>query len=140
MDLIIHFNRDRDIHSSYFTTGHDLSACLLVGCSTHPTLSLVWIDTQSCDVHAGRYTERIRHQPSQYPGYWRGLFIGLLPCIGALNWLNIPFAMVGILISIIALATGRPQESKGGAIAGLICSSLAVVVGIIRLILGGGVV
>lgn len=67
-----------------------------------------------------------------------GMVVGFFPCLGALNWLNIPFAGIGILVSAIALATAR-DESKGGSIAGLVCCIVALFFGIIRLVLGGGV-
>jgi hypothetical protein len=67
-----------------------------------------------------------------------GMFIGLIPCLGSLNWLNVPFALVGVLLSIIALATSRPGRSNA-AIAGLILCLLATIFGVMRLHLGGGV-
>jgi hypothetical protein len=69
-----------------------------------------------------------------------GMFVGFFPCLGALNWLNIPFSMVGLIISIIALATAGKEESKGGSIAGIICCAIAMFFGLIRLIVGGGIV
>jgi len=66
-----------------------------------------------------------------------GMFVAFFPCLGSLNWLNIPFAMAGLVFSIIALATARPAE-KGGPIAGVACCSVAVLFGLIRLIAGGG--
>ncbi|MCX6248814.1 MAG: hypothetical protein NTW10_13900 [Bacteroidetes bacterium] len=68
-----------------------------------------------------------------------GMLVGLIPCIGALNWLNIPFAGLGFIISIIALTTGDPKEPKGNAVSGLILCGIAVFIGVIRLLLGGGV-
>jgi hypothetical protein len=68
-----------------------------------------------------------------------GMVVGFIPCLGALNWLNIPFAGVGFLIGIIALA-GSGKEDKNGAIAGIICCGIAILFGIIRLFLGGGVI
>ena len=68
-----------------------------------------------------------------------GMFIGFFPCIGWWNWLNIPFAAVGLILSIIALAGGRSGQ-KSGAIAGVVCCAVACVFGLIRLILGGGIV
>ena len=67
-----------------------------------------------------------------------GMILGFVPCLGALNWLNIPFSGIGIIISGIALGTAgnRPQ---GSSIAGLICCILALCFGAIRLLLGGGV-
>jgi hypothetical protein len=67
-----------------------------------------------------------------------GLGVAFLPCLGALNWLNIPFSGIGLIISIIALSKA-PAQKKGGAIAGLVMCAAAVVFGLIRLILGGGV-
>ena len=31
-----------------------------------------------------------------------GLGVAFLPCLGALNWLNIPFSLIGLIISVIA--------------------------------------
>jgi hypothetical protein len=66
-----------------------------------------------------------------------GMFIAFLPCLGALNWINIPFAGVGFIVSVITLATSK-EASKGGAIAGTICCAVAALFGLIRLVLGGG--
>ena len=68
-----------------------------------------------------------------------GMLVGLLPCLGALNWLNIPFAGLGFIIGIIALTTGDYREPKGNAVAGLILCGVAVLIGLFRLVLGGGV-
>ena len=66
-----------------------------------------------------------------------GMLIAFLPCLGALNWLNIPFAGVGLIVSAISLAaSGR---NKGGAIAGLVCCAIAVFFSLVRLIVGGGI-
>ena len=68
-----------------------------------------------------------------------GMLIALTPCLGALNWLVIPFATIGVVLGAVALAMfGKP--SKGMSIAGLSCSIVAVVLSLIRLVLGGGVV
>ena len=67
-----------------------------------------------------------------------GLFVGFFPCLGALNWLNIPFAIVGLVISIIAAGQSRPG-ARGSAVAGIVCCGLAIVIGFIRLVLGGGI-
>ncbi len=67
-----------------------------------------------------------------------GMLIGFLPCFGVLNWLNIPFAGLGIAFSAVALGTSD-KESKGNSTAGLICCVCAVLFGGMRLILGSGV-
>lgn len=68
-----------------------------------------------------------------------GMLVGFLPCLGALNWLNIPFAIAGLVISIIALVSRSANANRGGAIVGLACCALAIGVGLIRLTLGSGV-
>ena len=68
-----------------------------------------------------------------------GMIVGYFPCLGALNWLNIPFSGLGVIISGIALAIAK-NKPKGGSIAGLVCCIVALFFGIIRLVLGGGVV
>jgi len=67
-----------------------------------------------------------------------GMIVGFFPCLGSLNWLNIPFSGVGLIVSIIVLATTK-EAQKGGSIAGIVCCSIAVIFGLIRLIAGGGV-
>lgn len=58
-----------------------------------------------------------------------GMLIGLIPFLGWLNWLNIPLAIIGLLLSIIG-------KSKGGII---ICV-VAIFFGLLRLIFGGGLI
>lgn len=65
-----------------------------------------------------------------------GLGIAFIPCLGSLNWLNIPFAVVGAIISY----TAKSQPGGGGAaMIGLVLNIIAIVLGVIRLALGGGV-
>lgn len=67
-----------------------------------------------------------------------GMFVGFLPCLGALNWINIPFAVVGLIFSIIAVSKAEPGK-KGGATAGIVCCAIAALFGLIRLVMGGGI-
>ena len=67
-----------------------------------------------------------------------GLGIGFIPCLGALNWLNIPFAVVGLIISIVATTKGVPGR-QGAAIAGIVLNALAILLGSLRLVAGGGI-
>jgi hypothetical protein len=67
-----------------------------------------------------------------------GMIVGFFPCLGSLNWINIPFAGIGLIVSVTALATTK-EENKGGSIAGIVCCAIAIVFGIIRLIAGGGI-
>jgi len=54
--------------------------------------------------------------------------IAFLPFLGALNWLFIPIAVVG-------LAIGATSPSKSGRNLNIV----VIVIGIIRLMLGGGI-
>jgi len=67
-----------------------------------------------------------------------GMLVGFFPCLGMLNWLNIPFSVIGIIISAIALNTDR-DKPNGISIAGLVCCTIAIFFGILRLVLGGGI-
>jgi hypothetical protein len=67
-----------------------------------------------------------------------GLGVAFFPCLGALNWLNIPFAIVGLIISLVANSKA-PAGQKGMATAGIVLCGAAVLFGVVRLILGGGV-
>ncbi|HYP14271.1 MAG TPA: hypothetical protein VEQ63_10135 [Bryobacteraceae bacterium] len=67
-----------------------------------------------------------------------GLFVGFIPCLGALNWFNIPFAVVGLIVSIVATAKAN-RGSQGAAIAGIVLNAIAILLGSLRLTLGGGI-
>ena len=67
-----------------------------------------------------------------------GMLVAFVPCFGWLNWAVIPFALVGLVISGLAYV-GSPQDRQGGPIIGLITCSTAVVFGIMRLMVSGGV-
>ena len=67
-----------------------------------------------------------------------GMIIGFVPCLGALNWLNIPFAGVGAIVSGIAVGTSKDSNRVAG-LTGLVCCGIALVFGMIRLALGGGI-
>ena len=66
------------------------------------------------------------------------MFVGFVPCFGSLNWLNIPFAAVGLIIGIIALTNAR-EGSKGASIAGVVLCAIALILGALRLMVGGGI-
>ena len=68
------------------------------------------------------------------------MLVGFLPCFGALNWINIPFAGIGLVISIVALVQNKEGEPNGKAIGGIVMCGVAMLFGLIRLILGGGLV
>ncbi len=68
-----------------------------------------------------------------------GMLVGFIPCFGALNWINIPFAFIGLIVSLVALSNSREGKSKNGALAGLIMCLCAMFFGLFRLFLGGGI-
>lgn len=67
------------------------------------------------------------------------MIVGFFPCLGSLNWINIPISGVGLIISIVALVQAKEGEPKGSAVAGLVLCGVALLFGFIRLIAGGGV-
>lgn len=67
-----------------------------------------------------------------------GFLIGFIPCLGALNWLNIPFAVVGLVVSIVAFASAPPGR-RTYAIVGIVLCLIAIFIGANRLMWGGGV-
>lgn len=68
-----------------------------------------------------------------------GMFLGFIPCLGAFNWLNIPFAILGLIIGVVAYQKSS-YEQRGNAKIGIVMCSLAIFFGLIRLILGGGLI
>ncbi len=66
-----------------------------------------------------------------------GMFVAQFPCLGALNWINVPFSAAGLIVSLITVATTQDPR-KGPAVAGLALCAVAAVLGTIRLMVGGG--
>ncbi len=67
-----------------------------------------------------------------------GMIVAFFPCLGSLNWLNIPFSIVGLIIGIVALSSSK-DPNKGAAIAGTVLCGAAAALGALRLVLGSGV-
>jgi hypothetical protein len=67
-----------------------------------------------------------------------GLGVAFLPCLGALNWLNIPFSLIGLIISVIA-ASQAPPDKKNMAVIGILLCACAAGLGLLRLVAGGGI-
>lgn len=65
-----------------------------------------------------------------------GMAVAFIPCFGSLNYLNIPFAVFGLLFSILAIVLSSKKEP---AIAGLILCAVAIFLGGIRLVIGFGI-
>ena len=69
-----------------------------------------------------------------------GMLIGFVPFLGTLNWLLIPFAVIGTIVSAIALGMAPDDVGIGKGIAGLISCGIAAIFGFLRLVAGWGIV
>jgi MFS superfamily sulfate permease-like transporter len=67
------------------------------------------------------------------------MIVALIPLLGWGNWFLIPFAAVGAIIAAIGIALTR-SEHRGRAKAGLVLNGIVIIVGIVRLGIGGGVI
>ncbi|WAT16492.1 hypothetical protein [Xanthomonas fragariae] len=67
------------------------------------------------------------------------MVLAFIPFLGWGNWLLIPFAAVGAAIAAIAVLLTSAGK-RGRAKTGLLLNGLVIVVGVIRLSLGGGVI
>ncbi len=67
------------------------------------------------------------------------MIIGLFPCFGMFNWINIPFSGVGLIIGILSFISSI-GKSKIGPVIGIVLCIIAMLVGIIRLFIGFGVI
>jgi hypothetical protein len=68
-----------------------------------------------------------------------GMLLAFIPLLGWGNWLTIPFAVCGLIVSGIAYALTSPAR-RGRATVGVWLNALAIVIGLMRLSLGGGVI
>lgn len=66
-----------------------------------------------------------------------GMLVALIPLLGWLNWGNIPFAVVGLIIGVIAKSRARRMSPLSTI--GITLCSIAIVIGAIRLAIGGGI-
>jgi hypothetical protein len=66
------------------------------------------------------------------------MLLALIPLLGAMNWLVIPFAAFGAVIAALGIALSR-SEHRGRAKAGLLINVGVMIVAAIRLGLGGGI-
>jgi hypothetical protein len=63
--------------------------------------------------------------------------IGLIPFLGWFNWLNLPLAVVGLVVGAIGL---RGRRTQAAALGGVIFCGSALVIGVFRLIVGAGLI
>lgn len=57
------------------------------------------------------------------------LLIAFIPLLGWLNWLVVPFAVLGLVFALLAKSSGST----------VVCC-VAIVLGMLRLMLGGGII
>lgn len=67
------------------------------------------------------------------------MIIAFIPLLGWGNWFMIPFAGLGAILAGVAFAMTAPAN-RGRAKAGLILNAIALIVGVIRLQMGGGII
>ncbi len=66
--------------------------------------------------------------------------LALIPCLGWMNWLNIPAGLFGVVFGILGMiGASQARQSPGPPIAGLVLSLCAACLGLVRLLLGGGI-
>jgi hypothetical protein len=66
-----------------------------------------------------------------------GAMIAFPPFLGALNWINVPFSIIGVIFS--AFAVGNDKTRSQG-ITGLVLASAAIGIGVTRLMIGWGII
>jgi hypothetical protein len=66
------------------------------------------------------------------------MFIAFIPLLGWMNWVNIPFAVLGLIFSLIGVATSKGNRNAG--ISGIILCGIAIAFGILKLKTCGGFV
>ena len=67
------------------------------------------------------------------------MVVALSPFLGWGNWFLSPYAAIGAVIAAIGIALTR-AENRGRAKAGLVLNGIVIIVGVVRLMLGGGVI
>jgi hypothetical protein len=66
------------------------------------------------------------------------MVVGLIPCLGWLNYINLILGFITLIISIVALSNAKSAAARSAATIGMVFALVAGFVGFIRLILGGG--
>lgn len=66
------------------------------------------------------------------------MLVGLIPCLGWINYINFFISPVTFVLAIVAIVTARTDNGRTAAILGLVLVLLANMIGVVRLVLGGG--
>ena len=67
-----------------------------------------------------------------------GMVAGFIPCLGWINWLNIPFAFAGLIFNIVAHILTR-GGNRQNSLVGIILCIVAILLGSKRLVAGFGI-
>lgn len=66
------------------------------------------------------------------------MLLGLVPCLGWINWMMILVAGVNKILCWVCIFTEKRPDARSKAVIGLVLTFVALFIGVIRLILGGG--
>ena len=66
-----------------------------------------------------------------------GTVIGLIPFLSMLNWINIPLAVIGLIITVIASSQTTEEGKRSFSKINYIFIA-GIIIGVIRLIIGAG--
>jgi hypothetical protein len=66
------------------------------------------------------------------------MLLGLVPCLGWINWMMLLVAGVNKILCWVCIFTEKRPDARSKAVVGLVLTFVALFIGVIRLILGGG--
>lgn len=68
------------------------------------------------------------------------MLVGLIPCLGWLNYINIVLSFITLILGIVGIATAKSDADRSAAVLGVALVVVAIFLGTGRLIIGGGCV
>jgi hypothetical protein len=70
--------------------------------------------------------------------------LGVIPCFGILQWIAVPVSAATFVIGVIGLATDRDEQGRSQGLpmhlAAVVGGAVLVTIGVVRCVLGGGIV
>ncbi len=66
------------------------------------------------------------------------MLVGLIPCLGWLNYINIFLSFITLILGIVVIATAKSDADRSAAVLGVVLVVVAIFLGTGRLIIGGG--
>lgn len=64
--------------------------------------------------------------------------VGLIPCLGWLNWFSLPLGLLALILGIIAIKQANLPATQKKATIALVLSLITLVIGSFRFTMGGG--